>query len=112
MTVRPLRDRIAVTKEEPDTAKAVAFINGRANDSGQVFPLDVPVRRSPRAPCSASKKALQISSRWAPCLTRRGRRISMLNLNSSCGAARESTHVRRVRNRSNSVKATSRPAAC
>jgi hypothetical protein len=43
MTVRPLRDRIAVTKEEPDTAKAVALVNGRANDRGQVFPLDVPM---------------------------------------------------------------------
>ena len=59
MNVRPLRDRILVrrveepeqriggiiipdtAKEKPQTAKVVAVGNGRINDEGQVFPLDV-----------------------------------------------------------------------
>jgi chaperonin GroES len=59
MHVRPLRDRILVrrveeqeqrvggiiipdtAKEKPQTAKVVAVGNGRVNDKGDVFPLDV-----------------------------------------------------------------------
>jgi chaperonin GroES len=59
MNVRPLRDRILVqrieeteqriggiivpdtAKEKPQTAKVVAVGNGRVNDKGDVFPLDV-----------------------------------------------------------------------
>jgi chaperonin GroES len=59
MNVRPLRDRILVrrieeqeqriggiiipdtAKEKPQTAKVVAVGNGRVNDEGKVFPLDV-----------------------------------------------------------------------
>jgi chaperonin GroES len=59
MNVRPLRDRILVqrveeqeqriggiiipdtAKEKPQTAKVVAIGNGRVNDKGEVFPLDV-----------------------------------------------------------------------
>jgi len=59
MKVRPLRDRILVqrveepeqriggiivpdtAKEKPQTAKVVAVGNGRVNDKGDVFPLDV-----------------------------------------------------------------------
>ena len=59
MNVRPLRDRILVkrveeqeqriggiiipdtAKEKPHTAKVVAVGNGRVNDKGEVFPLDV-----------------------------------------------------------------------
>jgi len=59
MNVRPLRDRILVrrieeqeqriggiiipdtAKEKPQTAKVVAVGNGRLNDEGKVFPLDV-----------------------------------------------------------------------
>ena len=59
MNVRPLRDRILVkrveeqeqrsggiiipdtAKEKPQTAKVVAVGNGRVNDEGEVFPLDV-----------------------------------------------------------------------
>jgi chaperonin GroES len=61
MNVRPLRDRILVkrveeqeqrvggiiipdtAKEKPQTAKVVAVGNGRVNDKGDVFPLDVKV---------------------------------------------------------------------
>ena len=59
MNVRPLRDRILVqrveepeqrvggiiipdsAKEKPQTARVVAVGNGRVNDKGEVFPLDV-----------------------------------------------------------------------
>jgi len=59
MKVRPLRDRILVqrveeseqriggiiipdtAKEKPQTAKVVAVGNGRVNDKGDIFPLDV-----------------------------------------------------------------------
>jgi chaperonin GroES len=59
MNVRPLRDRILVTrleeaeqriggiiipdsaKEKPQQAKVVAVGRGRVNDKGDVFPLDV-----------------------------------------------------------------------
>jgi chaperonin GroES len=59
MQVRPLRDRILVqrveepeqriggiiipdtAKEKPQTARVVAVGNGRVNDKGEVFPLDV-----------------------------------------------------------------------
>ena len=59
MQVRPLRDRILVqrveeqeqrsggiiipdtAKEKPQTAKVVAVGNGRVNDKGDIFPLDV-----------------------------------------------------------------------
>jgi chaperonin GroES len=59
MNVRPLRDRILVkrieeqeqriggiiipdtAREKPQTAKVVAVGNGRVNDKGEVFPLDV-----------------------------------------------------------------------
>ena len=59
MNVRPLRDRILVqrveeseqriggiiipdtAKEKPQTAKVVAVGNGRVNDKGDIFPLDV-----------------------------------------------------------------------
>jgi chaperonin GroES len=59
MNVRPLRDRIIVkrleegeqrvggiiipdtAKEKPQQGKVVAVGNGRINDKGQVFPLDV-----------------------------------------------------------------------
>src|ERR1700687_2684074 len=59
MNVRPLRDRILIkrleeqeqriggiivpdtAKEKPQTAKVVAVGNGRVNDKGEVFPLDV-----------------------------------------------------------------------
>ena len=59
MNVRPLRDRILVkrveeqeqriggiiipdtAKEKPHTAKVVAVGNGRVNEKGEVFPLDV-----------------------------------------------------------------------
>jgi len=59
MTVRPLRDRVLVkrieeqeqriggiiipetAKEKPQTAKVIAVGNGRVNDKGDVFPLDV-----------------------------------------------------------------------
>lgn len=59
MNVRPLRDRILVerieeqeqkvggiiipdtAKEKPQQGKVVAVGNGRVNDKGQVFPLDV-----------------------------------------------------------------------
>ena len=59
MKVRPLRDRILVqrveepeqriggiiipdtAKEKPQTARVVAVGNGRVNDKGEVFPLDV-----------------------------------------------------------------------
>jgi chaperonin GroES len=59
MNVRPLRDRILVkrieeteqriggiiipdtAKEKPQVAKVVAVGNGRINDKGTVFPLDV-----------------------------------------------------------------------
>jgi chaperonin GroES len=59
MHVRPLRDRILVkrveeheqrvggiiipdsAKEKPQTAKVIAVGNGRVNDKGDVFPLDV-----------------------------------------------------------------------
>jgi len=59
MKVRPLHDRIIVqrieegeqkiggiiipdtAKEKPQTAKVVAVGNGRVNDEGEVFPLDV-----------------------------------------------------------------------
>jgi chaperonin GroES len=59
MKVRPLRDRILVkrieeheqrvggiiipdtAKEKPQTAKVIAVGNGRVNDKGDVFPLDV-----------------------------------------------------------------------
>jgi chaperonin GroES len=59
MQVRPLRDRILVqrveeaeqrvggiiipdsAKEKPQTARVVAVGNGRINDKGEVFPLDV-----------------------------------------------------------------------
>ena len=61
MNVRPLRDRILVTrleeseqriggiiipdsaKEKPQQAKVVAVGRGRVNDKGDVFPLDVKV---------------------------------------------------------------------
>jgi chaperonin GroES len=61
MNVRPLRDRILVTrveeseqriggiiipdsaKEKPQHAKVVAVGRGRVNDKGDVFPLDVKV---------------------------------------------------------------------
>jgi len=61
MNVRPLRDRILVTrleeaeqrvggiiipdsaKEKPQQAKVVAVGRGRINDKGDVFPLDVKV---------------------------------------------------------------------
>jgi chaperonin GroES len=61
MNVRPLRDRILVkrvedqeqriggiiipdtAKEKPQTAKVVAVGNGRINDKGDVFPLEVKV---------------------------------------------------------------------
>jgi chaperonin GroES len=61
MNVRPLRDRILVTrleegeqriggiivpdsaKEKPQQAKVVAVGRGRINDKGDVFPLDVRV---------------------------------------------------------------------
>jgi chaperonin GroES len=61
MKVRPLRDRILVrrieeqeqriggiiipdtAKEKPQTARVVAVGNGRVNDKGEVFPLDVGV---------------------------------------------------------------------
>src|SRR3977135_4514133 len=61
MNVRPLRDRILIkrleeqeqriggiiipdtAKEKPQTAKVVAVGNGRVNDKGDVFPLDVKV---------------------------------------------------------------------
>src|SRR5437764_13461911 len=61
MTVRPLRDRILLkraeegeqrvggiiipdtAKEKPQTAKVVAVGNGRVNDKGDIFPLDVKV---------------------------------------------------------------------
>jgi chaperonin GroES len=59
MNVRPLRDRILAkrvqeqeqriggiiipdtAKEKPQTARVVAVGNGRVNDKGEVFPLDV-----------------------------------------------------------------------
>ena len=59
MQVRPLRDRILVqrieeseqriggiiipdtAREKPQTAKVIAVGNGRVNDKGDVFPLDV-----------------------------------------------------------------------
>jgi chaperonin GroES len=59
MNVRPLRDRILVkrieeeeqriggiiipdtAREKPQTAKVVAVGNGRVNDKGEVFPLEV-----------------------------------------------------------------------
>jgi chaperonin GroES len=59
MNVRPLRDRILVkrveeqeqriggiiipdtAKEKPQTARVVAVGNGRVNDKGELFPLDV-----------------------------------------------------------------------
>ena len=59
MNVRPLRDRILVkrieeqeqrvggiiipdtAKEKPQLAKVIAVGNGRINDEGKVFPLDV-----------------------------------------------------------------------
>src|SRR5713226_5473981 len=59
MTVRPLRDRVLVkrieepeqriggiivpdtAREKPQTAKVIAVGNGRVNDKGDVFPLDV-----------------------------------------------------------------------
>jgi chaperonin GroES len=59
MTVRPLHDRVLVkrieeqeqriggiiipdtAKEKPQTAKVIAVGNGRVNDKGDVFPLDV-----------------------------------------------------------------------
>jgi chaperonin GroES len=59
MTVRPLRDRVLVkrveeqeqriggiiipdtAKEKPQQARVVAVGNGRVNDDGKVFPLDV-----------------------------------------------------------------------
>jgi chaperonin GroES len=59
MNVRPLRDRILAkrveeqeqriggiiipdtAKEKPQTAQVVAVGNGRVNDKGEVFPLDV-----------------------------------------------------------------------
>src|SRR5438105_9527491 len=59
MNVRPLRDRLLVkrieegeeriggiiipdtAKEKPQTAKVVAVGNGRVNDKGELFPLDV-----------------------------------------------------------------------
>jgi chaperonin GroES len=61
MNVRPLRDRILVTrleegeqrvggiiipdsaKEKPQQGKVVAIGRGRVNDKGEVFPLDVQV---------------------------------------------------------------------
>ncbi len=61
MNVRPLRDRILVTrleegeqrvggiiipdraKEKPQQGKVVAVGRGRVNDKGEVFPLDVQV---------------------------------------------------------------------
>ena len=61
MNVRPLRDRILVTrleegeqrvggiiipdsaKEKPQLGKVVAVGRGRVNDKGEVFPLDVQV---------------------------------------------------------------------
>ena len=61
MNVRPLRDRILVTrleeseqriggiiipdsaKEKPQQAKVVAVGRGRVNDKGDVFPLDIKV---------------------------------------------------------------------
>jgi chaperonin GroES len=61
MNVRPLRDRLLVTrleegeqrvggiiipdsaKEKPQQAKVVAVGRGRINDKGEVFPLDVKV---------------------------------------------------------------------
>jgi chaperonin GroES len=59
MNVRPLRDRLLVkrieeqeqriggiiipdtAKEKPQTAKVIAVGNGRVNDKGDIFPLDV-----------------------------------------------------------------------
>ena len=59
MQVRPLRDRILVqrveepeqriggiiipdsAREKPQTAKVIAVGNGRVNDKGEIFPLDV-----------------------------------------------------------------------
>ena len=59
MQVRPLRDRLLVqrveepeqriggiiipdtAREKPQTAKVIAVGNGRVNDKGDVFPLDV-----------------------------------------------------------------------
>jgi chaperonin GroES len=59
MNIRPLRDRLLVkrveqseqriggiiipdtAKEKPQTAKVIAVGNGRVNDKGDVFPLDV-----------------------------------------------------------------------
>ena len=59
MHVRPLRDRLLLerieeqeqrigaiivpdsAKEKPQTAKVIAVGNGRVNDKGEVFPLDV-----------------------------------------------------------------------
>jgi co-chaperonin GroES (HSP10) len=40
MNVRASRDRIAVTKEKPETAKVVALGKGRGNDKDEVFPLE------------------------------------------------------------------------
>ncbi|HEV2984479.1 MAG TPA: hypothetical protein VGX46_08825 [Vicinamibacterales bacterium] len=41
MNVRASRDRIVVTKENPETAKVVALGKGRGNDKDEVFPLEV-----------------------------------------------------------------------
>jgi chaperonin GroES len=77
MNVRPLRDRLLVSRIEeqeqkvggiiiPDTAKekpqqgrVVAAGKGRINDKGDVFPLDV---KSATSCCSANTPALRSKS--------------------------------------------------